>query len=116
MARPTKPTPKSPEPPPSAPTPASDVAKSYFRDLSSHLTVTPIKVYAEADIKDGLRRALAAQHAAIESFIEAKLADGLSLEEINEFSAIQMQVMPTIIDRNGRKKVEWPFKIIGPDD
>lgn len=116
MARPTKPTPKTPEPTVAAPIPATDVTKTYLRDLSSHLTVTPIKVYAEADIKDGLRRALAAQHAAIEAFIEAKLAEGLSLEEINEFSAIQMQVMPTITDRNGRKKVEWPFKIIGPDD
>lgn len=116
MARSPKPNPKTPEPPPSAPAPAADVTKTYLRDLGRHFTVTPVQVYSDSDLKDGLRRIMAAQHAAIEALITDQLSKGLSLEEINEFSAIQMQVMPTIIERNGRKKVEWPFKIIGPDD
>ncbi|CAN7332625.1 hypothetical protein [Neorhizobium tomejilense] len=99
-----------------APSEDPDVTRTYVRGLARHLTVTPIGHILEADLKDGLRRALAAQHAAIEAFIEGKLAEGLSLQEINEFSAVQMQVMPTLVERNGHRKLEWPFKIIGPDD
>ncbi|WP_421477704.1 hypothetical protein [Agrobacterium tumefaciens] len=93
-----------------------EVNKTCVRDLAKHLVVTSVRHIDELDVKDGLRRAVAAQHAAIEEFIEAKLGEGYSLEEINQSSAIQLQVMPSITDRNGRVKVEWPYKIIGRDD
>lgn len=94
----------------------ADTARTYVRNPASHFTVTSVQHVTEAELKEGLRRALAVQHAAIEAFIEAKLAEGLTLEEINAFSSVQMQVMPSIIDHKGRLKFEAPYKIIEPDD
>lgn len=58
---------------------------------------------------------LAARHAAVEAFVEEKLAE-YTIEELIEFYAIQIQLFQTVVERNARKNIEWPFKIIGPDD
>ncbi|QKN14300.1 hypothetical protein HR059_07410 [Sinorhizobium meliloti WSM1022] len=77
--------------------------------------VTPIRNWLDQDIKDGLRRSLAARHAPVEAFVEEK-PNEYTIEELMEFSAIQIHLFPTIVERNGTKTIEWPFKIICPDD
>ena len=83
--------------------------------MDDHLMVTPIRNWLDQDIKDGLRHSLAARHAAVEAFAEER-PNGYTIEELMAFSAIQIQLFPPIVERNGTKTIEWPFKIIGPDD
>ncbi|MBB2868624.1 UNVERIFIED_ORG: hypothetical protein GGI63_005268 [Rhizobium esperanzae] len=103
------------EPQSLAPEAEADVKKTYLRSMDDHLMDTPIRNWLDQEIKDGLRRSLAERHATVEAFAEEKQNEH-TIEELMEFSAIQIQLFPTIVERNGKKTIECPFKTIGPDD
>ncbi|WP_026612839.1 hypothetical protein [Ensifer aridi] len=91
------------EPQNQAPGAESEVKRTYLRSLDDHLTVTPIRTRLDQDVKDGLRRVLAARHAAVEAFVEEKLAE-YTIEELMEFSAIQIQLFRRSSKEMSRKK------------
>ncbi|RVO68372.1 hypothetical protein [Sinorhizobium meliloti] len=95
-------------------TTVSDV--DYIRDLDGLLAVRSPKNREDADVRFRVERLLKERHAAIETFVAEQIDKGLTLDEILAFSAVETPLFPTVKTTSGRTSVEWPFRIIGPDD
>ena len=94
----------------------ADVEALHIRDLDGLLAVRSPKNREDADVRFCVERLLKERHTAIEAFVAEQLEKGLTLEEVLAFSAIETQLFPTVKTKSGRISVEWPFRIIGPDD
>lgn len=95
---------------------AADVAVEYPRNLDRLITAAYQTTRAGIEIKDQVSALLRDRHAAIEVFIDEKLANGLSLEEIVTFAAIETPLLPTVTTTHDRISVTWPFRISLDDE
>lgn len=112
-----KPTPvPMPEPVILVPAPVPEDTRVSYLSLRSVLTTSSPRDRLDVDRKDQLRRLLDRLHDAIDVFVGEQLDKGLTEEEVITFSTLELPLRPTEKLSNGRLTVDWPFRIVGPDD